>query len=502
MGAKSQIRTRIMATEERSSEGKKPGREPLTPAKRKRLEKVFEHVSKKATTANDFDYFTELLSQCVVGDPSNGAYVRAYIENLQKKYGNNKKGSSLAQLKEWGSRSALKKALAQEQWDEVIRHGLKILTVNPWDVTALTGMATAAGKSGDRDCELYYLRCATSANPKDPECNRLYGAALGERGLFDQAIACWHRVEEARPDDDEARRAIAVLTVQKARSRGEFDDDETSRTLRVRAQQQEEATHEQRMLNKIKQDPANLNLYLELSQLYVNDERYKESEALLAKAYELSERNPDIREKWEDAQLRYLRQKIAAAKDPAVKQKLQAEYFEKDMVVCKNRVDRYPNNLAFKYELGYRYMLTKRYSEAIQELQVAKNDPRRKGACLLVLGQCFQHIKQYRLAMSHYESAIQEIPDRDAENKKKALHLAGRLAMALKDVDAAERHLTTLAGLDFTYKDVSALLDKIAELRENPDSDDGKATGENQAEGEAEPNPDDQNDQQSPPASS
>ena len=26
--------------------------------------------------------------------------------------------------------------------------------------------------------------------------------------------------------------------------------------------------------------------------------------------------------------------------------------------------------------------------------------------------------------------------------------------MALKDLDTAEKHLTTLAGLDFTYKDV------------------------------------------------
>ena len=32
----------------------------------------------------------------------------------------------------------------------------------------------------------------------------------------------------------------------------------------------------------------------------------------------------------------------------------------------------------------------------------------------------------------------------------------------------AEKHLSALAGLDFTYKDVSKLLDKIAKLRENP----------------------------------
>ena len=119
-----------------TDEPPKSGREPLPDPKRKRLEKIFEIAGKKAAVAaapNDFDYVTDLLLQCVTGDPGNAIYVRAYIENLQKKYGNNKKGSPLAQFKERGARSALKKALAQEQWDEVIQHGLKVLTVNPWD---------------------------------------------------------------------------------------------------------------------------------------------------------------------------------------------------------------------------------------------------------------------------------------------------------------------------------------------------------------------------------
>ena len=464
-----------MATDERSPEVKKPGREPLTPAKRKRLEKVFEHAGKKMTAANDFDYASELLSQCVLGDPGNPIYVRAFIENLQKKYNNNRKGSPLAQFKERGARSALKKTLADEQWDTAIEHGLKVLAVNPWDTPTLTGMAMAATKMGDRDCELCYLKAALMGAPQDPNCNRLFAIALTDRGLIDQAITFWHRVEELSSDNseskEEARRAIAVLTVQKARSRGEYDDDETSRRLRVKDQKQEEATLEQRLLQKIRHEPANLANYVELSQLYINDERYKDCEELLATAFEVSDGDPDIREKWEDAQLRHLRQRLAAAKDPVVKKKLQQEYFEKDMEACRTRVERFPNNLSFKFELGYRYMLTKRYAEAIRELQVAKNDPRRKGACLLVLGQCFEHIKQYRLAMSHYESAIQEIPDRDADNKRRALYRAGRLAMGLRDLETAEKHLTTLAGLDFTYKDVSALLDKIAKLRENPESE-------------------------------
>jgi tetratricopeptide (TPR) repeat protein len=463
-----------MAVEENSQEPSRPGREPLTPPKRKRLEKVFEVACKKAaaaTVANDFDYVADLLLQCVAGDPGNAIYVRAYIENLHKKYGNNKKGSALAQFKERGARSALKKAIAQGQWDEGIQHGLKVLTVNPWDLPTLTSMAMAAGKTGDRDCELFFLQAALMGAPKDPACNRLYAIALNDRGLVDQAIVFWHRVEEVLPKDEEAKRAIAVLTVQKARSRGEFDeDDENARKLRAKAQQQEEATLEQKLQRKIELDPETLANYLELAQYYINEERYKECEEVLAKAYEVSDGDPDVREKWEDAELRHLRQRISTAKDPAQKKKLQAEYFEKDVDVYKNRVARYPNNLSFKYELGYRFMLTQRYAEAIRELQMAKNDPRRKGACMLALGQCFQRIKQYPLAMSHFESAIAEIPDRDAENKKRALYLAGRLATALKDLETAGKHLTTLASLDFTYKDVSTLLDKIARVRDNSHS--------------------------------
>ena len=138
------------------------------------------------------------------------------------------------------------------------------------------------------------------------------------------------------------------------------------------------------------------------------------------------------------------------------------------MQFYKARVERYPNNLIFKYELGYRYMKTRRYAEAIRELQTAKNDPRRRGMCMLVLGQCFQQIKQYPLAKRHYEAAIQEIPDHDGDNKKKALYLVGRLTLGLRDLDAAEKHLSALAALDFTYKDVAQLLDKVAKLRENP----------------------------------
>jgi tetratricopeptide (TPR) repeat protein len=444
-------------------------REPLPDPHRKRLQKVFEVASKKATaatTASDFDYTSDLLLQCVKGDLGNAIYLKTFIDNLQKKYNNNRKGASLAQFKERGARSAVKKALAQEQWDDVVLNGLKVLTVNPWDLSTLVAMASAAGKSGDIDCEDCYLRSALMGSPKDPNCNRLYAQSLMKRGLIDQAITFWHRVEEALPDNDEAKRAIASLTEQKARSTGKFDDD-TSKMLKLKTQKQEELSLEKRLLQKLQSDPEKLSHYLDLSQYYITNDRYGEAEKLLAKAAQLSKDDPEVQEKWNDCQLRYLRQKIAKTKDPDAAKVLRREYFQKDVEFCKRRVERAPNNLAFRFDLGCRYMKTKQFAEAIQELQTAKNDPRRRGVCMLALGECFQHIEQYPLAKTHYESAILDIPERDAENRKKAIYQLGRLLLFVKDLDGAEKHLTALASLDFTYKDVSVLLDKIRKFREN-----------------------------------
>jgi tetratricopeptide (TPR) repeat protein len=458
--------------DERPPEITKPGREPLSLPKRKRIEKVFEVATKKAATAStphDYDYVIELVNQCVLADPGNGYHVRAYLDNLHKKFGSVSKVGALAKVKAMSARGPVKKALAQEQWDEVIVQGLKVLPINPWDTATLIAMAKAANKSGDRDCEMCYLEAALKGAPKDVECNRLYAVALSDRGLIDQSITFWHRVEQVRPDDEEAKRAIASLTVQKARTSGKFEDEsDEARSARQKTQQQEVLTLEQRLLRKIKNEPDDIENYMELAQFFVNKERFGDAEGLLAKAFELSDGDNDIREKWEDCQLRQMRQKIAQAKDPETKKKLQAKYFAKDVEVYKSRVERYPGNLGFKYELGYRYMKTKQYAEAIRELQTAKNDPRRRGMCMLVLGKCFQQINQLRLAVSHYEQAIEEIADHDAENKKQAYYLAGRLSLHLQDLDHAEKHLAALAGLDFNYKDVSRLLDKIAKLRENP----------------------------------
>ncbi|HUT10355.1 MAG TPA: hypothetical protein VMY42_07660 [Thermoguttaceae bacterium] len=446
---------------------------------RDRLLKQFEH-GRKQVTQGQHDYATDLFTQCVLGDPLNLEYVQAYVGNLQKKYGNNRTGRKMAQFFERGARAAVKKALVAKDWDEVIKQGLKVLTVNPWDKAALLAMATATEKKGNLEIPQHYLKWARTAAPDDPDINKACALSAASVHQFDGAIAMWHKVAQARPDDDEPQRAIASLTVQKTVALGGFREDEEGKIVDSHAQTKEQALEteaddeedlspEEKLRQKIEADPKSIAGYIELAQFFIHKGDYEKAEKVYADAYKASGGNEDVREHWEDIQLRRVRMKMIEADKQGEKElarKLRKDLIEKELDVYKGRCERMPNSLALKYQLGYRYQLAGQANEAIKQYQHARNDPRHKGDCMLRLGECFQKIKQNRLAMTHYEMAIAEIADREEESKKRALYLAGRMALFLKDVDKAEQYLTQLAGMDFTYRDVSDLLAKISKLRE------------------------------------
>ena len=67
----------LMATDETLSKPAAEGpqqRPPLSPVQKKRLQQCFERASKvMAQPAYDYNYVAELLTTCVLGDPTNDA---------------------------------------------------------------------------------------------------------------------------------------------------------------------------------------------------------------------------------------------------------------------------------------------------------------------------------------------------------------------------------------------------------------------------------------------
>lgn len=462
-----------------ASANQSPGRQPISPEKRRRLQQMFEHGS-RAGAGGNYDYATELFGQCVLGDPGNKLYAQSLLGNLQKKYNNNKKGSKLAAITGAGQRGMLKKAQVQKDWPGVIRAGLELLKLNPWDVNALTGMAAACESSENDDTQVVYLRGALEADIKNIDVNRLLARALGRQAQFDQAILCWKRVQQAAPQDEEALRAIADLTVERTIKHGGYEEAESS--TEVRADRDDDAleagvaTPERQLEKLIAKDPADVSNYLRLAELHLHKERVAEGEEVLQRAIAVSPGDFNLRERLEDLQLRRQREQLDIAKKRAESERtaesidlykrMKAELNLAELEVYRNRSDRYPSNLIYRYELALRLQRAGNFNEAIKQYQEARQDPQRKGLVMLALGECFLQIKQYKLAMRNLEAAVQEIPERELEAKKRALYQAGALAMALKEWGPAENYLTELAGLDYGYKDVSERLDKIGQLRD------------------------------------
>jgi len=237
-------------------------------------------------------------------------------------------------------------------------------------------------------------------------------------------------------------------------------------------------TPEQRLQTAVARDPEDFSNFLELADLQARDGRLAEAEASLTEAQRIAgDDNLAVRERLEDVQLQRGRERLETAERHAATEKtpatvatlkrVQDEVNQAELDIYAARCDRSPNNPALHYELGQRLKQAKKFSEAIQHFQSARADVKHKTSVLVELGECFQHIQQYKLALTNYVQAVEAGGERGTSPRKLALYRAGKLAMGLKDLELAEKYLTELAGLDFGYRDVGECLDKLNRLRNN-----------------------------------
>jgi len=454
-------------------------RQPISPQVRRRLQQQFQHGSKMAAAGN-FDYAIDMFVRCVQGDPGNVVYVQNLLSALQRKFANAKKGGKFSML---SGKTSMINAARKKDWAATFNAGIDVLTKNPHDVSTLTTLAEACEQMHCEESQIEFLKAAVVVDIKSPDTNRLLARALENSGDFDAAIICWRRVLAADSTDEEAKRGIGNCTIKNTIKKSGLEEAETS--TEVRAEKSGDApglqlTPEQQLQKAISKNPDNVENYVDLADLYTREDRHEDAVATLEKALQIGGGDVNIRERLEEARLRSLREKVSIAEARAQSERTEeainlykrykVELNKMELEIYRNRCERYPSHLGYRYELGIRLKKAKMINEAIRVLQEARADPQRRGDVLLALGECFHQIKQYKLAIDNYEQAIRDIADRNQESKKLALYRAGKLALGLRDLSRAEVHLNALAGLDYNYQDVPELLDKVRRLREGGDS--------------------------------
>jgi tetratricopeptide (TPR) repeat protein len=454
------------------------GRPIVSADARKRLQQCYESAVKSAATGN-FDYAIDMLKMCVVGDPGNQIYVKQMLGSLLQKFkGDPKQVGKLASMQVVGPRGKLKLA---KDGPAMIGAGVEVLKINPWDTTALCVMASACEKMECDEAGILYLNMAIGANPKEADFQRARAKMLERLGQFDEAILCWNKVAQLKPSDFDAQKMISNLSVKRTIKKSGMEDTETAGDLarKTAAEDRPSAnlTPQQKLEKAIARAPEERSNYLDLADLLIQEEKYGEAEKVIEKVVQLSGGDMAMIERLEDVRLRRGRQTVGTAErlyeqsktEDSLKtfRQVQSDVTRAEMDIYRARCDRYPANLSYKFELALRLKKFGQINEAIQLFQAARGDGKRRATVHLELGECFQHLKQYKLAMSNYEQAVQDFGSADSEPKRLAMYRAGRLSLATKDLETAEKYLTEVASLDFGYKDVAALLDKIAQERNN-----------------------------------
>lgn len=476
-----------------------PEDDAMSPGKRRKLQQLFERGCELAHKEKpDFDYAHDLFSQAVLNDPGNLVYVEAMLDNLQRKYNNNKKGGRF----NFGGRKAFKEAVAEDDWHEIFREGMEILKANPWDTQALREMARACAFNRHNEVELRYLKNALDGKPKDVEVNRHCAQSLARMGQFDMAISCWSRVDE-KTKDGVAERMMSELTLAKtmgqpasfeaigatgerpmapkpsARPAEELADAEADAEIATDTETQPDvddkpkiALNQRQTLERaIESKPSELDNYIQLADLHSKERRYKEAVDVLAKAIDAVGPSLKLETAHEDAQIMNAKARAAIAEQRAAAagtdeskelvQKLRSDLNRLELDIFEKRSRRYPEQMRLKYELGVRLRRSGNALQAIKAYDEARSDPNCQVASTLEMGECWQQLKQYAKALKCYAAAIQASSELDGERQKRALYRGAVLAAAMKQPQQAKPWFEELLKLDSGYKDAAARLDKL-----------------------------------------
>lgn len=212
---------------------------------------------------------------------------------------------------------------------------METLEKDPWHVPTLHVLANACAEKHFNDVELVYLKQALEAAPKNIDVNRHCARSLARMGQFDQAIACWHRIEEITGGNAEAARMITHLAEDKihfasapragATPHRRQSDEEVVMQAATEAEEAGAAKEpkaaeqavvfspQQRLERAIEAEPADVTNYLKLAELLCEAGYHEKAFHLLTRAARNCAQTGLI----QDAQAKVIQLQQAAANEAA-----------------------------------------------------------------------------------------------------------------------------------------------------------------------------------------
>ncbi len=445
------------------------GEEALTPAQTQLWQKA-----KKAVEASNFGY-AATIAQSIVSQEPRFLQGRRLARSAAVR-------QNQGQKKSFGSKSAstsTAKGLVKKDPMGAMAELEKQLIIDPFNKGANELLHDVAVANNMPSVAAFALETLFEGNPDDSKLGHRLGDWYLSHNLAGKAATVFNTMVKRNPGDLAASQKAIAATAQDSMTKNNWSESQDMKNLKTGKEEANDLdmknragmTREQieseiaKYLEKYNANANDINVVKHLAALY---EQYNDLPSALQFsewAHHLSEGDVSLeakvarlRAKVRNDSLEALKADLDANPDDADKQAeydaLVAESTQQAIDEGRAAVDRNPTDPTARFELGSALYKAGEYSDAIQELQRAKNAPAIRTKVLLTLGRCFLQKNMNDLAATQLSAAAAEINGMD-ELKKEILY---DLALVYEKGGDQENYIGSLKQIyeaDYGYKDVA-----------------------------------------------
>lgn len=382
---------------------------------------------------------------------------------------------SLAPVKGMGK---LMKAQSHLKKDPLaaLRSTEDLLRIDPLNAQFVSLHGQAAEAADMPEAAIMTLELFREQNPGDVKMMRWLAKLYQEVNRMHDARLVYEEVQRILPKDPQAikdlKDATALDTMQRGRweEEGDFRSKIKDEKEAIQLEQASKAVKSEKdidalieeSLKKIEAEPENVNYKRGLADLYGKAGRFDEAIEVLAQAQaQTGGGDPQVDRMLSQMKIRKLETAIAAAEQAgegataeALKQELDAFL----LADARDRVERYPNDLQFRYDLGVLLFEHEDINGAIQQFQLSQRNPQRRIRSLYYLARCFKSKQQFDIAAEQLAKAAAELHVMD-DTKKDILYELGEVYESMKQLDKAREYYKQIYAVDIGYRDVAQKID-------------------------------------------
>ncbi len=349
----------------------------------------------------------------------------------------------------------------------------------------------AAKAAGYPEIAAFALETIVESDPKDTKTMHELGEMYLTMGLPDQAVAIYTKIAEQNPADLTAVKRSKDAAATASMKSGGWEQAQSYRDVMknkdeaIALEQKGRVVRSADMIDDLLNElypqweaaQSNVDFSRRIAKLWEDRFEIKQDVESLDAALSyynhtnelVSGSDPavarklgDLHQKQLDLHIKQLEDWFAAGGDQhedaatyhAELDNLRVQKAELLIAEARKRVERNPTDLQLRFELGEQLMLAKQFTEAIPELQKAKQNPNARLRAMNLLGQCYTEKSMLDLAVKQFQECASEILAMDV-TKKEVLYKLGLVLDRMGKKEESLKCMKDIYEADYGYLDVA-----------------------------------------------